>query len=105
MLFRNRTLIIAASTLALSTSAVMAETSHEKTLTPHERHFGDCSHANKGKHGEDYKAAMHACLMDEKSTSALTPQQQKMKDCNKNAHEHSLHGEARKAFMKNCLKD
>jgi hypothetical protein len=33
----------------------------------------------------------------------LTPQQQRMKDCNKEAKEKKLSGAERKAFMKECL--
>jgi hypothetical protein len=36
-------------------------------------------------------------------TKALTPQQQRMKDCNKDAAEKKLHGAERKKFMKECL--
>ena len=34
----------------------------------------------------------------------LTPQQQKMKDCNAQAKEKQLKGKERKQFMSNCLK-
>lgn len=33
----------------------------------------------------------------------LTPQQQKMKDCNADAKSKALKGDERKAFMKACL--
>lgn len=110
MLFRNRTLIIAASALALSTSAAMAQsTTPAKTLTPQQQHMSECSHANKGKHGEEYKSAMNACLKEkdhaEHSAKQLTPQQQKMKDCNAEAHKQALSGSKRKSFMSTCLKD
>jgi psiF repeat-containing protein len=35
--------------------------------------------------------------------AALTPQQQKMKDCNAEASQKSLKGDARKQFMSECL--
>ncbi|HUL65668.1 MAG TPA: PsiF family protein [Burkholderiaceae bacterium] len=34
----------------------------------------------------------------------LTPQQQKMTDCNKQAGDKKLHGDERKAFLSSCLK-
>jgi len=53
-----------------------------------------------------------AALMGATSTFAaetapaksLTPQQQKMKDCNAQATEQKLAGDARKSFMSTCLK-
>jgi psiF repeat len=48
---------------------------------------------------------MSDCLSG-KTTSAktLTPQQQKMKDCNVAATAKDLKGDARKTFMSSCLK-
>ena len=37
------------------------------------------------------------------STKQVTPQQQRMADCNKMAGEKGLKGDARKQFMSNCL--
>ena len=34
----------------------------------------------------------------------ITPQAQRMKDCNAQAHERALAGDARKQFMSECLK-
>lgn len=45
-------------------------------------------------------AAGSAIAKDEK---AITPQQEKMKSCNKEAGDKGLKGDARKAFMKDCL--
>ncbi|MNP69375.1 Phosphate starvation-inducible protein PsiF precursor [compost metagenome] len=36
--------------------------------------------------------------------TVLTPQQEKMKNCNANATAKLLRGDERKAFMSNCLK-
>ena len=55
------------------------------------------------------KLFIAACLVmpvaamagDEKQ---LTPQQQKMTECNKQAGEKKLHGDERKQFMSTCLK-
>jgi hypothetical protein len=104
MLFRNRTLIVAASALALSASAAMAQTSPAKTPTPQQKRMAECSTANKGKHGNEYKSSMSTCLKGEKRSSTLTPQQQKMKDCNVEAGKQALSGNQRKSFMSTCLK-
>ncbi|MNI89987.1 Phosphate starvation-inducible protein PsiF precursor [compost metagenome] len=49
---------------------------------------------------------MSSCLKGETTSSdkALTPQQQKMKDCNAKAGDQKLTGDARKTFMSTCLK-
>jgi hypothetical protein len=68
--------------------------------------MAECSTANKGKTGDTYKSAMSACLKGEQPApaSTLTPQQQKMKDCNAEAGKQSLTGDKRKTFMSTCLK-
>jgi hypothetical protein len=66
--------------------------------------MAECSAANKGKTGDTYKSAMSACLKGEQPAAKLTPQQQKMKDCNAEAGKQSLTGDKRKAFMSTCLK-
>jgi hypothetical protein len=104
MLFRNRTLILVASTLAFSASTALAQTSPAKTPTPQQQRMAECSAANKGKTGDDYKSSMSSCLKGEKPAASLTPQQQRMKDCNAQAGKQSLAGDQRKAFMSNCLK-
>lgn len=40
---------------------------------------------------------------DTEPTKELTPQQQKMKNCNADAKSKALKGDERKAFMKACL--
>ncbi|MNO04441.1 Phosphate starvation-inducible protein PsiF precursor [compost metagenome] len=49
---------------------------------------------------------MSTCLKAEghHTEKALTPQQQKMKDCNADAAKKSLKGDERKTFMSSCLK-
>ncbi len=50
---------------------------------------------------------MSSCLKGEGATAdgkALTPQQQKMKDCNAQAAQKTLKGDERKTFMSTCLK-
>ncbi|PLM37521.1 hypothetical protein CWN40_10530, partial [Klebsiella quasipneumoniae] len=50
---------------------------------------------------------MSQCLKKETTTpqgKTLTPQQQKMSDCNKAASAKSLKGDERNTFMSSCLK-
>lgn len=57
----------------------------------------------KGKTGDERKAFMSSCLKGETpSGKTLTPQQQRMKDCN--AQPQGKTGEERKQFMSKCLK-
>lgn len=41
---------------------------------------------------------------DDREARPLTPQQQKMKNCNADAKSKDLHGDERRAFMSTCLK-
>ena len=43
-------------------SAAAAGAGASKPLTPQQQKMSDCSHANKGKTGDDYKNAMKTCL-------------------------------------------
>ena len=115
----------AATTPAASTSA--------KPMTAQQTKMGTCAHANKGKKGAEYKAAMSACLKGgaaapmaaapaaapaapmaaapvaapmaaAPAAAAPMTQQNKMKSCNTDAGKQKLKGDARKAFMSNCLK-
>ncbi|WP_418214838.1 PsiF family protein [Bordetella bronchialis] len=105
MLFRHRTLIAAAAALTLGASATLAQTSGQsKPLTPQQERMAKCSAANKGKTGDAYKSGMSACLKGEEAASTVTPQQQKMKDCNAEANKKALKGDQRKTFMSTCLK-
>jgi len=48
---------------------------------------------------------MKTCLSNQPAAeSKLTPQQQKMKQCNADAKARSLSGSDRKTFMSTCLK-
>jgi hypothetical protein len=67
--------------------------------TAQQQRMADCSAKNKGKKGDDYKAAQKACL----SGKTTTPQE-RMKQCNADAGAKQLKGDARKAFMSGCLK-
>jgi hypothetical protein len=70
--------------------------------TPQQQRMADCSARNKGKTGEDYKAAQKACL-SAPAPAATTPQE-RMKSCNADAASKKLAGDARKTFMSSCLK-
>jgi len=70
--------------------------------TPQQQRMADCSTRNKGKTGEDYKAAQKACL-SAPAPAATTPQE-RMKTCNADAASKKLAGDARKTFMSSCLK-
>ncbi len=55
-----------------------------KPLTAQQQKMADCSAANKGKKGADYKAAQKACLSGEApAASAPMTQQEKMAACSK----------------------
>ena len=43
-------------------SAPVAASGASKPLTPQQQKMSDCSKANKGKKGDEYKSAMSACL-------------------------------------------
>jgi hypothetical protein len=68
--------------------------------------MADCNKSAEGKKGDDRKAYMSSCLKGETAAPAkeLTPQQQKMKDCNAKATSQQLTGDKRKTFMSTCLK-
>ena len=79
--------------------------------------MGDCNKQAADKTGDERKAFMKTCLSAKPagamgSASAAsqavvaasgTPQQAKMKACNADAKTQALKGEARRAFMKECL--
>ena len=53
------------TTLALTLAAAgvfAADAAASKPLTAQQQKMADCSAANKGKKGDDYKAAQKACL-------------------------------------------
>ncbi|MEG2804381.1 PsiF family protein [Stenotrophomonas sp.] len=70
--------------------------------TPQQQRMADCSAKNRGKTGDDYKAAQKACLSGT-APAASTPQE-RMKTCNADAASRKLAGDARKTFMSGCLK-
>jgi len=58
------------------------------------------------KKGDERKKAMSSCLKGEEpgASDKQKAQQQKMKDCNKQAADKKMKGDARKSFMSSCLK-
>jgi hypothetical protein len=73
-----------------------------KPLTPQQQKMSDCSKANKGKTGDDYKNGVKSCMNGEPAAaSAPKTQQQKMSDCSK-ANKGKT-GDDYKNAMKTCL--
>jgi len=73
-----------------------------KQLTPQQQKMADCSAANKGKKGDDFKAAQKACLSGQAApASAPMTQQQKMAACSK--QNKGKKGDDFKAAQKACL--
>ncbi len=52
----------AAAPAAAPAAAATLAAAPAKTLTPQQQKMSDCSKANKGKKGDEYKAAQKACL-------------------------------------------
>lgn len=109
--------LLVALCLALATSVAFAK--EEKAATPQQSKMADCNKEAKEKDmkGADRKAFMKSCLSNKPAAATtataattaepkkeLSPQQQKMKNCNKEAKEKALKGAERKSFMSGCLK-
>ena len=113
--------LLVALCLALATSVAFAK--EEKAATPQQSKMAGCNKEAKEKDmkGADRKAFMKSCLSNKPAAAAaaattataattaepkkeLSPQQQKMKNCNKEAKEKALKGAERKSFMSGCLK-
>ena len=86
--------------------------------TPQQNKMGMCNKDAVGKKGDERKAFMKQCLSNKSAAVPATPatpatpasasdmknsQQGKMTSCNKDAGKKKLKGDARKAFMKDCL--
>ncbi len=110
----NRLLSMSAA-LALAFSASAFANSHKEApmltsvgasapMTAQQSKMSDCSKQAKGKKGDEYKAAVKACLSAGGAASAAaTPmtQQEKMKKCSGEGK--GKKGDEYKAFMKSCL--
>ena len=111
--------------LCLTLAAGSAFAKDEKAATQQQGKMADCNKEAKEKalKGADRKAFMKSCLSNKPAAAApatpatpatpaaaaepkkeLTPQQQRMQNCNKDAKEKALKGPERKKFMSECLK-
>ena len=80
-------LLAASAVLALATTTAFAAPQSSSSTAGHSTKLGQCSHANAGKTGADYKSAVAACMKGDKSAAAPAAaketQQQKMARCSK----------------------
>jgi len=97
-------------TVVLLSAGLMSGVAHAADPTAQQSKMTSCNKDAGDKKGDDRKAFMKACLSakpaaaDAAASKALTPQQQKMKDCNADAKTQGKTGADRKAFMSQCLK-
>ena len=77
--------LITAIALSVAVAGVFAaDAAASKPLTAQQQKMADCSAANKGKKGDEYKAAQKACLSGEAApASAPMTQKEKMAYCSK----------------------
>jgi len=91
--------------IALSVAAVgvfAADAAASKPLTAQQQKMADCSAANKGKKGDEYKAAQKACLSGQAApASAPMTQKEKMAYCSK--QNKGKKGDDFKSAQKACL--
>ena len=93
--------LITAIALSAAVAGVFAaDAVASKPLTAQQQKMADCSAANKGKKGDDYKAAQKACLSGTAASAPMT-QQQKMAACSK--QNKGKKGDDYKAAQKACL--
>jgi hypothetical protein len=98
--------LITALALTIAAAGVFAaDAAASKPLTAQQQKMADCSAANKGKKGDDYKSAQKACLSGAPAAAAaasapLTPQQ-KMAACAK--QNKGKKGDDYKNAQKACL--
>ncbi|KTF40512.1 PsiF family protein [Xanthomonas translucens] len=89
--------------LSLSAAPLLADAA-ATPQTAQQSLMAKCSAQNKGKQGDAYKAAQKACLSGNRAPAPANASQQRMKDCNAQAATQKLQGDARKTFMRGCLK-
>ena len=93
--------------LALTVAAVGAFAADapaaSKPLTASQQKMADCSAANKGKKGDEYKSAQKACLSGTPAPAASAPmtQKEKMAACSK--ANKGKKGDDYKSAQKACL--
>ena len=102
--------LITALALAVAASGVFAADptppakaeGASKPLSASQQKMADCSAANKGKKGDDYKSAQKACLSGTAAPAAAPmTQQQKMAACSK--QNKGKKGDDYKTAQKACL--
>ena len=96
-------LITALALTIAATGVFAADAAASKPLTAQQQKMADCSAANKGKKGDDYKSAQKACLSGAPAAAPSAPltQQQKMAACSK--QNKGKKGDDYKASQKACL--
>ena len=93
--------LITALALTLAAAGVFAaDAAASKPLTAQQQKMADCSAANKGKKGDDYKNSQKACLSAAAASTPMT-QQQKMAACSK--QNKGKKGDDYKNAQKACL--
>ena len=95
--------LITAIALSVAAAGVFAaDAAASKPLTAQQQKMADCSAANKGKKGEDYKSAQKACLSGAApAASAPMTQKEKMAACSK--QNKGKKGQDYKDAQKACL--
>jgi hypothetical protein len=95
--------LITAIALSVAAAGVFAaDAAASKPLTAQQQKMADCSAANKGKKGDEYKAAQKACLSGQAApASAPMTQKEKMAYCSK--QNKGKKGDDYKAAQKACL--
>ena len=95
--------LITAIALSIAAAGVFAaDAAASKPLTAQQQKMADCSAANKGKKGDEYKAAQKACLSGQAApASAPMTQKEKMAYCSK--QNKGKKGDDFKSAQKACL--
>ena len=96
--------LITAIALSIAAAGVFAaDAAASKPLTAQQQKMADCSAANKGKKGDEYKAAQKACLSGQPAPAASAPmtQKEKMAYCSK--QNKGKKGDDFKSAQKACL--
>jgi len=95
--------LITAIALSVAAAGVFAaDAAASKPLTAQQQKMADCSAANKGKKGDEYKSAQKACLSGQAApASAPMTQKEKMAYCSK--QNKGKKGDDFKSAQKACL--
>ena len=98
-------LLAASAVLALATTTAFAAPQSSSSTAGHSTKLGQCSHANAGKTGDDYKSAVATCMKGDNSAAAPAAKktsQQKMADCSHAAKGKT--GADYKSAVSTCMK-